>query len=379
MNVEIIVPSFGESVSEAIVVKILKPSGSFVNKDEEVVELETDKINAAIVAPASGEIALSIKLEDRVKIGQKIGFVDSSKQGEKKAVEPPKVETVKPTLVEKTEQIPTPTSSETLIVSTQEYLSSLGKKEEKVAVSTPKAMKEEASILLPGERKKMTSLRKTIAKRLVDVKNQTAMLTTFNEADMSEVMAMRAKEQDDFVKKYGVKLGFMSFFVKAVVSALKAYPQVNAYIDGDDIVSFSHADISVAVSTDKGLMVPVIRSADKMTFAQIEQKIADLSKKGREGKLAIQDLQGGSFTITNGGVFGSLLSTPILNPPQSAILGMHTIQKRPVAVNDQVVIRPMMYLALSYDHRIIDGKEAVGFLVHIKEMIEDPHRFVLDF
>jgi 2-oxoglutarate dehydrogenase E2 component (dihydrolipoamide succinyltransferase) len=378
MNVEIIVPSFGESVSEAIVVKILKPTGSFVKKDEEIVELETDKINAAIVAPESGEIQLSIKLEDRVKIGQKIGHVDASKKQTVAEVEKPKQ--IEPKPVEKVEIKPVeiPASADKFIIQTQDYLQSLGKKEEPKA-PIAKTQKEEPTPIMPGERRKMTSLRKTIAKRLVDVKNQTAMLTTFNEADMTEIMAIRAKEQDDFVKKHGVKLGFMSFFVKAVVSALKAYPQVNAYIDGEDIVSFSHADISVAVSTDKGLMVPVIRSAETLSFAQIEQKIADLSKKGREGKLAIGDLQGGSFTITNGGVFGSLLSTPILNPPQSAILGMHTIQKRPVAINDQVVIRPMMYLALSYDHRIIDGKEAVGFLVHVKEMLEDPHRFVLDF
>lgn len=216
-------------------------------------------------------------------------------------------------------------------------------------------------------------------KKLVDVKNQTAMLTTFNEVDMTAVMEIRQKEQDEFVKKYGVKLGFMSFFVKACVSALKAYPLVNAYIDGEDIVTFSSMDISVAVSTDKGLMVPVIRKAENLSFAQIEQEIGNLSKKGRDGKLSIQDLQGGTFTITNGGVFGSMLSTPILNPPQSAILGMHSITKRAVVVNDQIVIRPMMYLALSYDHRIIDGKEAVGFLVHVKQAIEDPNRLLLDF
>ncbi len=366
MSIEITVPSFGESVSEAVVVKIIKRSGDFVEKDEEIVELETDKINAAIVAPETGKLTLSIEIEERVKIGQKVGFIDPSAK-EAQEEKPKLVQPVKP--VEKPSKDP-------IRIDHQTYLNSLGdKKSIEPKTETVQVIKPMQS----GERKKMSALRKTIAKKLVEVKNQTAMLTTFNEADMSQVMEIRQKEQDEFVKKYGVKLGFMSFFVKACASALKAFPLVNAYIDGEDIVTFSTMDISVAVSTDKGLMVPVIRGAENLTFAQIEQEIANLSKKGREGRLSIADLQGGTFTITNGGVFGSLLSTPIINPPQSAILGMHTIQKRPVAIGDQVVVRPMMYLALSYDHRIIDGKEAVGFLVHVKQAIEDPHRLLLDF
>lgn len=378
MKIDITVPSFGESVSEAVVVKILKPTGSLVNKDEEIVELETDKINSAIVAPDSGQISLTIKPDDRVKIGQTIGLIDTAQKvaAEVAQHEPKKEAKVEPKVV-----LETPKIQEQIRVDTQTYLAELSKKPEQpkpFQVETSSKVQAEVAIKA-GERNKMTALRKTIAKRLVDVKNQTAMLTTFNEADMSKVMEIRQKEQDEFVKKYGVKLGFMSFFVKACVSALKAYPLVNAYIEGDEIVTFSNMDISVAVSTEKGLMVPVVRNAQNMTFADIEKEINALSKKGREGKLSINDLQGGTFTITNGGVFGSMLSTPILNPPQSAILGMHSITKRAVVIGDQIVARPMMYLALSYDHRIIDGKEAVGFLVHVKQAIEDPNRLLLDF
>ncbi|MGE5196451.1 MAG: dihydrolipoyllysine-residue succinyltransferase, partial [Anaerolineae bacterium] len=227
-------------------------------------------------------------------------------------------------------------------------------------------------------RKKMSKLRKTIAEKLVEVKNQTAMLTTFNEVDLSAVIAIRTKEKESFAKRYGVKLGFMSFFVKAAVAALKEIPDVNAYIDGDEIVLLQTYDISIAVSTERGLMVPVIRGCDQLSFGAIEAAIEEMAAKARSGKISIDDLRGGSFTITNGGTFGSLLSTPILNPPQSAILGMHTIVKRPVSIDDQVVIRPMMYLALSYDHRLIDGKEAVLFLVHMKKILEDPARLLLD-
>lgn len=228
-------------------------------------------------------------------------------------------------------------------------------------------------------RKKMSGLRKTIAARLVEAKNTTAMLTTFNEADMSAIQKLRKQEQDKFIKKHGIKLGFMSFFIKAVVSALKAYPEVNAYIDGNEIVTRHTYDIGVAVSTERGLMVPVLRDCDQLGFAGLEKSLGDFAKKARDGKIALSDLQGGGFTITNGGVFGSLLSTPIINPPQSAILGMHSIVERPMAVQGNVVIRPMMYLAVSYDHRIIDGKEAVQFLVHIKDHLEDPTRMLLDF
>jgi 2-oxoglutarate dehydrogenase E2 component (dihydrolipoamide succinyltransferase) len=377
MNIEIKVPSFGESVTEAIVVKIIKPSGTLVQKDEEIVELETDKVNATINAPAAGKITLSVNLEDRVKIGDTIGFVDSTH-----AVESTPSQTVA-TPTKPQPQLVAP-SSKDIQIDRDTYLASLNAPQPTPAKPTASPESTPSMLLTShsaskGERKKMSSLRKTIAKRLVEVKNQTAMLTTFNEVDMTQVMEIRKKEQEEFLKKYGVKLGFMSFFVKACVSALKATPEITAIIEGDDMVYFNSMDIGVAVSTDKGLMVPVLKNAQDMNFGAIEKAIGEYSKKAREGKLAIQDLQGGNFTITNGGVFGSLLSTPILNPPQSAILGMHTIQKRAVVVNDEIVIRPMMYLALSYDHRVVDGKEAVTFLVNVKQNLEDPSRLLLDF
>lgn len=242
----------------------------------------------------------------------------------------------------------------------------------------PQTAKQPAASDASATRKKMTGLRKVIAQRLVEAKNQTAMLTTFNEIDMSTVMEIRNREKDTFIKKHGVKLGFMSFFVKGVVAGLKAIPEINAAIDGDEIIQYNTYDVGVAVSTERGLMVPVVRNCDTLTFSGIESALEKYAKKAREGSISVDDLRGGSFTITNGGVFGSLLSTPILNPPQSAILGMHSIVKRPVVVDDQIVIRPMMYVALSYDHRIVDGKEAVLFLVNLKQMLEDPARLLLD-
>ena len=227
-------------------------------------------------------------------------------------------------------------------------------------------------------RKKMTKLRRVIAQRLVEVKNQTAMLTTFNEVDMSVVMQVREKEQENFQKKHGVKLGFMSFFVKACVAALQEFPDINGRIDGDEIVYHHYYDIGIAVGTEKGLMVPVIRNADQLSYAEIEKALKNFAEKARTGTIFLDDLQGGTFTITNGGVYGSMLSTPILNPPQSGILGMHNIVKRPVVINDQIVIRPIMYLALSYDHRIVDGKESIAFLMHIKKNLEEPARLLLD-
>ncbi len=374
MEIDIKVPSFGESVTEAVVVKILKNSGSWVEKDEEIIELETDKINAAVVAPDSGLLNLQVGLEASVKIGDKIGFIETSHEKPKEEKIVASQEEVKP----RPKQSAPSHSSHPIHLTKEAYVAGLSQPFQEALVAPPLSSPENNSIE-KGERKKLSPLRKTIAKRLVEVKNQTAMLTTFNEADLAQIIQIRQKQQEDFTKKYGVKLGFMSFFIKACVSALKAFPEVNAYLEGDEIVTFQSTNLSVAVSTDKGLMVPVIRNADQMSFGEIEQSLANLSKKGREGKLSIQDLQGGTFTITNGGVFGSLISTPILNPPQSAILGMHAIQKRAVVVEDQIVIRPMMYLALSYDHRLIDGKEAVGFLVHIKQAIEDPNRLLLDF
>lgn len=364
MKAEIKVPSAGESVVEATVSKLLKPNGSYVKADEEILELETEKVNQVVYAPASGELHWNVTASQTVKVGQVIGYIETDASAPKETAPPPKEK----------QAVPPPTApKKTEGPSARKMAPDFIAEIQKPAKSAPK--QETAA---KGERKKMSRLRKTIADRLVAVKNQTAMLTTFNEVDMTAIMAIRAKEQENFVKKYGTKLGFMSFFVKASVAALKAYPEVNAAIDGEDIITFSNYDISIAVSTERGLMVPVVRGCDALSFGEIEKAIADYSKKAREGTISIDDLKGGSFTITNGGVFGSLLSTPILNPPQSAILGMNSIVKRPVVINDQIVIRPMMYLALSYDHRVIDGKEAVLFLVHIKENLETPSRLLLE-
>ena len=376
MKVDIKIPTLGESVSEAIVSTILKPSGSHVKLDEEILELETDKVNQVLYAPQSGQLTLNIKVDETVKIGQLIGFIDTDAKvatPPATAIEPPtpKAPLEKPSPVKKIE-------GESARVSMSDFAASI----QEAPKTPPSAIKQEIrSPSVTNEkstRKKMSSLRKVIAERLVSAKNTTAMLTTFNEVDMSSVMQIRSSEKDNFLKKHGVKLGFMSFFVKGVVAALKSIPEVNASIDGDEIVSYKTYDIGVAVSTERGLMVPVIRNCDQLNFGGLEKAIETFSKKARDGSISIDDLRGGSFTITNGGVFGSLLSTPILNPPQSAILGMHSIVKRAVVINDQIVIRPMMYIALSYDHRIIDGKEAVLFLVHLKNSLEDPSRLLLD-
>lgn len=380
MKVEIKIPAMGESISEATIGEILKPSGSFVAMDEEVLELETDKVNQVLYAPQAGVIELNVKTDDVVSIGQVVGFVDTSGIQEAKpaAQEPPKKE-------EKVEKAAVAPEKSAEVSETGARIM----KEDFVRdINAPAAAPESRKAIQPtppisfGEksetRVRMSRLRQVIAKRLVDVQQQTAMLTTFNEIDMTEVMELRKRYQDKFVKDHDVKLGFMSFFIKASVSALKTITDVNAYIDGGDIVYRNYYDISIAVSTDKGLVVPVVRGCDTLSFAQIEQELGNLAAKARSGKLSIEDLQGGGFTITNGGIYGSLLSTPIINPPQSAILGMHSIQKRPVVINDQIVIRSMMYVALSYDHRIIDGKEAVTFLVHIKNALEDPARLLLD-
>lgn len=365
MPSEIKIPNMGESVSEAIISNILKPSGSFVKQDEEILELETDKVNQVLHAPESGELTLQVKQGDVVQIGQIIGTIHSQAMEQKLS---PKIS--QPELV-----LPSPSSAngKTKFTSS-DFVSSLQHATPSTQPSPIPNLAKEANT----SRKKMSSLRKVIAQKLVEVKNTTAMLTTFNEVDMSNVLAIREKEQESFQKKYGIKLGFMSFFIKASVAALKAIPEVNAYIDKEDIVLVQSYDICVAVSTDRGLIVPVIRSCEQHSFGEIEIQINAFAKKARDGSISVDDLKGGSFTITNGGIFGSLLSTPILNPPQSAILGMHSIIKRPIAVNDEVVIRPMMYLALSYDHRLIDGKQAVLFLMHIKQTLEDPSRLLLD-
>lgn len=342
MKHEIKVPKMGESVSEATVSALLKEGGAFVEMDEEVLELETDKVNQVLFAPESGVISFDVKVGDVVKIGQVIGLID---QKDKKP------------------------SQDSIRVQKEQFIEEVKEKK------TPEVKTE-----LPSEkesRKPMSTMRKVIAGKMLEAQSTTAMLTTFNEVDLSEVVALRKKYQEDFVKLYGVKLGLMSFFVKASVAALKAIPSVNSYIEGDEIVTRNTFDLGVAVGTDLGVIVPVIRGCDALTFAEIELLIGDFAKKARGKELKADDLQGGGFTITNGGIYGSLLSTPILNPPQSGILGMHKIQSRPVVVDQEIVIRPMMYLALTYDHRIIDGKEAVTFLVKIKDLLEDPARLMI--
>jgi 2-oxoglutarate dehydrogenase E2 component (dihydrolipoamide succinyltransferase) len=352
---------------------MIAKNDAYIKKDQEVLELETDKVNQVLYSPESGLLHVTASIDQTVSVGQVIGYVDT--EGAKSAHEPvsapspaaPPLAAAPP--ASSTNPIRKPVDAFVQEIKTPPPIPP--------AAKTP-IIEPKATTAGSASRKKMTGLRRTIAQRLVEVKNTTAMLTTFNEVDMSAIMEIRAKEKDVFFTKHGVKLGFMSFFVKAVASALKAYPQVNAYIDGEDIVTFSSYDIGVAVSTDRGLVVPVLKGCDSLSFGGVEKEIERFAKKAREATISVDDMRGGTFTITNGGVFGSLLSTPILNPPQSAILGMHSIVKRAVVINDQIVIRPMMYLALSYDHRIIDGKEAVLFLVHLKQSLEDPSKLLLD-
>jgi 2-oxoglutarate dehydrogenase E2 component (dihydrolipoamide succinyltransferase) len=354
------------------VINIIKPTGSYVKNEEEILELETEKVNQVIHAPAGGELHLDVKIDDIVKIGQIIGYIETETKAtakEKTSISPKKekIETQPPSPTPKEEKKPPSPAAEEAFAARrmpEEFAAEL--QEVKQAEPQSKITEEKQT------RQRMSGLRKTIAKRLVEVKNQTAMLTTFNEVDMSAVIAIRTKERENFEKRYGVRLGFMSFFVKACVSALKAFPTVNAFIEGEYIIYNHFYHIGVAVSTERGLMVPVLRDAEQLSYAEIEKHIALYAKEAREGHISVDRMKGGTFTITNGGIFGSLLSTPILNPPQSAILGMHTITPRPVAVENQILIRPMMYLALSYDHRIIDGKESVQFLMHVKENLEDP-------
>jgi 2-oxoglutarate dehydrogenase E2 component (dihydrolipoamide succinyltransferase) len=399
MAVEIKVPTLGESVTEATVAKWFKNVGDAVAADEPLVELETDKVTVEVPAPTSGTIgAISAKQGDTVAVGAILGSLTEGPapaKGAKPAAAPakPAAPAAKPAAapvaavaakdpgpavrkiaaetginlagVPATGKDGRPTKGDVLAAAAR-------------PASAPAAPHAPRDLGPREERVKITRLRKRIAERLKQAQNTAAMLTTFNEADMSAVMALRKQYNDAFEKKHGVKLGFMSFFVKACIQALKELPAVNAEIDGDDIIYKNHYDISVAVSTPQGLVVPVVRDADQKGLADIEKTIADLGKRARDGKLAIEEMTGGTFTITNGGIFGSLNSTPILNPPQSGILGMHKIQPRPVAVGDKIEIRPMMYLALSYDHRIVDGREAVTFLVRVKDCIEDPTRLILD-
>jgi 2-oxoglutarate dehydrogenase E2 component (dihydrolipoamide succinyltransferase) len=400
MSKDIKVPTLGESVVEATIGKWFKQEGDFVKADEPLVELETDKVTVEVPAPASGKLEKIVALAgSTVTIGALLGSIAEGEAGATAPAPAPKKAEAAPSLA------PAPAAkaaNETLSPAVRKAMvenqikpadvAGTGKDgritkgdvithlEKPVAAPVVTAAIAAATATPQGaeERVKMTRLRATIAKRLKDAQNTAAMLTTFNEVDMTAVMALRNQYKDTFEKKHGTKLGFMSFFVKAAIQALKDVPAVNAEIDGEDIVYKNYYHVGVAVGTDKGLVVPVVRNADMLSFAGIEQTIAGYGKKARDGQLTIADMQGGTFTISNGGIYGSLMSTPILNAPQSGILGMHKIQDRPIAMNGQVVIRPMMYLALSYDHRIVDGKEAVTFLVRIKEGLEDPQRALLD-
>ncbi len=394
MAKEIRVPALGESVTEATIGKWFRAEGDAVKMDEPLVELETDKVTVEVPAPVSGKLAaISAKPGTTVNVGALLGAIEEGAAGAApakaaeapvKKAEPAKSETpLSPAvrkLVEenKIEPASVAGTGKDGRITKGDVIEHLAKPSP--AVAPPAAVRSQVPQDADGreERVRMSRLRLTIARRLKDAQNTAAMLTTFNEVDMTSVMAMRNQYKEVFEKKHGAKLGFMSFFVKAVIQALKDVPAVNAEIDGDDIVYKNYYHIGVAVGTEKGLVVPVVRDADRLSFAGVEKAIADFGRKARDGQLQIADMQGGTFTLSNGGIYGSLMSTPILNAPQSGILGMHKIQDRPIAVNGQVVIRPMMYLALSYDHRIVDGKEAVTFLVRIKEGLEDPQRGLLD-
>jgi 2-oxoglutarate dehydrogenase E2 component (dihydrolipoamide succinyltransferase) len=405
---DILTPTLGESVSEATVGRWSKKPGDAVKKDEVLVELETDKVALEVAAPEDGVLqAIAAEEGATVTAGQVLGIVGAGSGAAAAAPAPAKAEAPKPAAAPA--PAPTPAPAPAAAVKAEQPLSpsvqriatensldtsgiagsgkdgritkgdALAALEQRAAAPAPAAAPSAPRpVHEREERVRMTRLRQTIARRLKEAQNTAAMLTTFNEVDMSAVMALRNQYKDVFEKRHGVKLGFMSFFVKAAVAALKEIPAVNAEIDGEDLVYKNHYDIGVAVGTEKGLVVPVVRDVDQMNLAEIEAAIAGYGKKARDGQLSIEDMQGGTFTISNGGVYGSLMSTPILNAPQSGILGMHKIQERPVVVNGQVVVRPMMYLALSYDHRVVDGKEAVTFLVRLKDAVEDPQRLVLD-
>ncbi|TKB09856.1 MAG: 2-oxoglutarate dehydrogenase complex dihydrolipoyllysine-residue succinyltransferase [Mesorhizobium sp.] len=425
MATEIRVPTLGESVTEATVGKWFKKVGDAIAADEPLVELETDKVTVEVPAAGAGTLAeIAVKEGETVNVGALLGSISAGggaaapatkPQAVAQASSPDAASTVKQAVAETAKMAgdagpieprtmpPAPAAAKLIAEAnlSVDQLSGSGKRGQVLKgdvldaiakgapsqpAEAPKAAPAPVAVRAPStpddasreERVRMTKLRQTIARRLKEAQSTAAMLTTFNEVDMSAVMALRAKYKDVFEKKHGVKLGFMGFFTKAVTHALKEIPAVNAEIDGTDIIYKNFAHVGVAVGTDKGLVVPVVRNADQMSIAEIEKEIGRLGLAARDGKLSVADMQGGTFTISNGGVYGSLMSTPILNAPQSGILGMHKIQERPMVVGGQIVIRPMMYLALSYDHRIVDGKEAVTFLVRVKESLEDPERLVLD-
>ncbi len=392
---EIIVPSLGESVSEATIAKWFKKVGDTVQMDEPLVELETDKVTMEVNAPASGALKSIAAAEGKtVAVGALLGMIEVGAAGAKSApaAAAPAASAPAPQPAPQAPSAPTSAqpgpAARKMLEETGIPASSVSGtgKDGRVTKgdimsassgSTAAPSQPQAGNAQKEERVKMSKLRQVIAKRLKESQNTAAILTTFNEIDMSNVIALRAEYKDAFEKKHGVRMGFMSLFVKAAVNALKEIPAVNAEIQGDELVYKNHYDIGVAVGTEQGLVVPVVRNADQMSLAEIEKEIGRLAEKARLGSLAMSDLAGGTFTVSNGGVYGSLMSTPIINPPQSGILGMHKTEERPIAVKGQVVIRPMMYVALSYDHRIIDGKESVTFLVKVKEAIEDPRRLLL--
>jgi 2-oxoglutarate dehydrogenase E2 component (dihydrolipoamide succinyltransferase) len=408
MSIDIKVPAMGESVTEATVSRWFKKEGDSVTRDEPLLELETDKVTVEVPAPADGALqSISVQEGATVQVGTILGAIAEGKAGNASAPAAPKPVAAKPVEAPKPAPQPVaqaPKATAAVMPSVRRIAEESGlspaavngsgkdgrvMKGDMLAALETRAAQRPAAQVAPApsgprpqaereERVKMSRLRKTIALRLKESQNTAAQLTTFNEVDMSHVMALRAEYKESFEKKHGVRLGFMGFFVKASIAALKELPNVNAEIEGDDIVYKNYYDIGVAVSTERGLIVPVVRDADKLSLAQIESTITDYGTRARDGKLKLEELQGGTFTISNGGVFGSLMSTPILNSPQSGILGMHKIQPRPIAIDDKVVIRPMMYLALSYDHRLVDGREAVTFLVRVKENLEDPQRLLLD-
>ena len=406
MSSPILVPTLGESVTEATVAKWLKKSGDKVNEDEPLVELETDKVSVEVTSPSTGILSeISIQEGETVGVGTKLGEIGDSasntnqaakeikqkvkiEKKEEKEIENKKNDdeqnVVQLNIEKKTE--PSPSAKRIIAENNIDITNIHGSgrrgqilKSDLIGLmGLSPGVNKKFQDKGPEERVRMSRLRATIAKRLKEAQNTAAMLTTFNEIDMSMIIQMRKDNKDEFQKIYNVKLGFMSFFVKACVNALQTFPAVNAEIQEDELVYKNYYNIGVAVGTDKGLVVPVVKSADQMSFAEIEKEIINLGTKAKEGQLTIDDLQGGTFTITNGGIYGSMLSTPILNPPQSGVLGMHNIVQRPMVINGKIEIRPMMYLALSYDHRIIDGKEAVSFLVRVKEILEDPRRLFLD-
>lgn len=396
MALEIKIPSPGESITEVELASWFVEDGALVSKNQEVGEIESEKATLPLIAEQAGQLKILVEAGETVNVGTIVASIDTSVEVTT-ATEETSTIVPEPEVNElKANNIQASTSGEAANVKATPVAKKMMEEEgfsiddivsglRKISASdVKKVMQQGSAAPLPEkrqatrdqERKKVSQLRKKISERLVAVKNETAMLTTFNEADMSTIMAIRKKHQDKFVEAHGIKLGFMSFFTKAVTEALKRYPSVNSYLDGDEIVSPDYCDIAIAVQTDKGLMVPVLRNAEVLGLAEIELGIADLAGRARKARLGIEEMSGGTFTISNGGIYGSMLSTPILNPPQSGILGMHNIIQRPIAINGKVEVRPMMYIALSYDHRVIDGKDSVGFLKTIKEFIEEPTRMI---